>query len=96
MLRLFLIAISLTLTLAGVVSYLSGTKGALPLLGWGLVLLVATVFEQWRYRQRHTDLGPGWVRTDECFEDPSTGKIMRVWYHAESGQRQYVPEANQP
>jgi len=94
MLRLFLIALSLALTLAGAFACWAGGKGAWPLLGWGLLLLLATVFERWHYQQHRDDPGPGWVRTEECFEDPGTGKLMRVWYHAETGQRRYLADAD--
>ena len=35
---------------------------------------------------------PGWQRTDEVFNDPSTNRVVRVWLD-ESGERRYVPEA---
>lgn len=31
-------------------------------------------------------------RTDEVFDDPQTGKRMRVWYDPASGRREYRPE----
>lgn len=35
---------------------------------------------------------PGWERTTEVFNDPSTNRVMRVWLD-ESGERHYVPES---
>jgi hypothetical protein len=32
--------------------------------------------------------------TDEVFTDPDSGRRMRVWYDANTGQREYRPEAN--
>jgi len=34
--------------------------------------------------------GPDWTATDERFVDPETGKLVRVYYHAASGERRYV------
>ena len=30
--------------------------------------------------------------TDEVFVDPATGKQMRVWYDAKTGEREYRPD----
>ena len=30
--------------------------------------------------------------TSEVFEDPATGRRMRVWYDPSTGQREYRPE----
>jgi hypothetical protein len=37
----------------------------------------------------------GWRRTDEVFNDPSTGRVMRVWLD-QGGERHYVHESDQP
>jgi len=59
---------------------------ALALIG----LLVASFFVR---RHGETDKPrPGWRRTDEVFNDPSTNRVMRVWLD-QSGERHYVPEA---
>jgi hypothetical protein len=38
--------------------------------------------------------GPGWVRTDERFRDPTSKAIMRVWIDpsTDPGTRYYIPE----
>jgi hypothetical protein len=36
-----------------------------------------------------------WRRTEEVFNDPSTGRVMRVWLD-QVGERHYVPESNRP
>ncbi len=54
-----------------------------------LTLVVASFFVR-----RHGEAGrpePGWTPTDEVFNDPSTGRMMRVWLD-EGGQRRYVAE----
>jgi len=32
-------------------------------------------------------------RTDEVFEDPTTGRRLRVWFDPVTGERRYLPEA---
>lgn len=40
------------------------------------------------------DAGPGrYQRTDEVFEDPTTGRRLRVWFDPVTGERRYLPEA---
>jgi hypothetical protein len=34
---------------------------------------------------------PGWTRTSEVFNDPSTNRVMRVWLD-EAGERHYIEE----
>lgn len=63
-----------------------------------LVVLVAgcVVASFFVRRHRETDRpGPGWQRTDEVFNDPSTNRVVRVWLD-ESGERRYVREADRP
>lgn len=70
----------------------------------GGVLLLAALYEQTRYRARADEPAPagpglaarppatGFRRTDEVFDDPTTGQRMRVWYDPATGERRYVPE----
>jgi hypothetical protein len=39
---------------------------------------------------------PGWEPTDEVFNDPSTGRFIRVWIEPADGTRHYVPEDHPP
>jgi hypothetical protein len=55
--------------------------------------IVASLFVR-RHRESNRP-GPGWQRTDEVFNDPSTNRVMRVWID-ESGERRYVREADRP
>lgn len=58
---------------------------ALVLIG----LLVASLFIR---RHGETEKPkPGWRRTEEVFNDPSTNRVVRVWLD-KSGERHYVPE----
>jgi hypothetical protein len=59
------------------------------------VLLVAVVFERWRYRNNHQSLSGDWEATDECFVDPESGKLVQVWYQASTGERRYLPASDE-
>jgi hypothetical protein len=76
---------------AGVILVVTGNlaPGAYALAVSGVVLL-GTLFERWRYRRadRHPD--PGWEATGERFEDPETGKTVRVFFDPRTGERRYV------
>jgi hypothetical protein len=61
-----------------------------------LVLLVLFVFSIFVRRHGETEKPRSdWKRTEEAFNDPSTGRVMRVWLDA-AGERHYVPETNHP
>ncbi len=36
--------------------------------------------------------GPGFERTAEVFDDPTTGVRLRVWFNPRTGERRYLPE----
>jgi hypothetical protein len=58
-----------------------------------LGFVVASFFVR-RHRESNRP-GPGWQRTGEVFNDPSTNRLMRVWID-EAGERRYVLEADRP
>jgi hypothetical protein len=90
MLRKVLLGFACILTLFGVSRVLAGEAHAWPMAAWGLVLLLAVVFERWRYTQRgETDVGE-WQATPERFIDPESGKLMQVLYQPVTGERRYV------
>ena len=90
MLRVALALVALALLLGGVAARAGGLPMAVPLLIWGTVLLLAVIFERWRYRPRISQTG-GWQPTDERFIDPQTGQALQVLYNPHSGQRRYIP-----
>ena len=56
----------------------------------GCVLIGAIVFERWRYRPS-IDRSKGlWQPTGERFVDPSTGRLVDVFYNPDTGERDYV------
>ncbi len=49
----------------------------------------------WSPRPPASPPGPGtgrYERTDEVFDDPTTGKRLRVWFDPATGDRRYIPE----
>jgi hypothetical protein len=66
--------------------------GTAPIL-LGAALVLSSLFEG-RYRRvadTPAPQGPGWEKTGETFRDEESGKWVQVWFHAESGERRYVP-----
>lgn len=67
-----------------------------PTLGWrlalfGLLLVVAALFERWRYKRLgSTHPGSDWVATAERFVDPESGRLVTVYYRPATGERRYV------
>lgn len=95
-LRTTIVALATLVTLIGAVTLLAGrVHPGLQLLAFGVLGLLATVFEQWRYRKR---LPPSarWQTTGERFDDPSTGEPMEVLYDPDTGERRYVPLEQRP
>ncbi|WP_298225034.1 hypothetical protein [Acidocella sp.] len=64
--------------------------GMLGLLAFGLLILGGTLFERRYHRNLTAPPGPGWERTQEVFQDPSSGELLEVWYNPITGQRRYV------
>ena len=49
----------------------------------------------WLQLERHGESSvpaESWQRTDEVFRDPSSGRLMRVWFDDTDGSRHYVPD----
>jgi hypothetical protein len=66
--------------------------------GWqllvvGLVVLLGTLFERWRYHQSETPADGPWQKTSERFIDPATGEPMDVLFNPRTGERRYVSGA---
>jgi hypothetical protein len=90
-LRNVVIAVSAILTCVGVGLIACGVHAP----GWqalvlGVIVLIGTLFERWRYRHiEEPPTGP-WQRTDEKFIDPSTGDTVEVMFDPNTGERRYV------
>ncbi|MBV9992890.1 MAG: hypothetical protein JOZ72_16550 [Alphaproteobacteria bacterium] len=94
MLRSGVIAAGVIALVCGVAALVTGViPPALVALGWGILLLLGTVWEKVRYKPLETaSPGSGWVATDERFIDDETGKPVRVRLEPATGERRYVTE----
>jgi hypothetical protein len=54
--------------------------------------VVAALFRWDRYRSKEKATSNAAQPTSEVFTDPSSGKPMRVWYNAATGEREYRPD----
>jgi hypothetical protein len=90
-LRTALLALSALIALVGAAQLVAGrgASGA-ELLGLGVLGILGTAFERWRYRKRPPPAAR-WEPTGERFEDPATGEVMEVLYDPVSGERRYEP-----
>jgi len=91
MLRTFVIAVAAILTCVGIGLIACGVHAP----GWqalaiGVIVLIGTLFERWRYRRIEEPPNGHWQRTDEQFIDPSTGNPVEVMFDPRTGERRYV------
>jgi hypothetical protein len=91
MLRAVVIAVGAILTCAGIVLIACGAH--VP--GWqalavGVIVLIGTLFERWRYRRIEKPPNGNWQRTEEQFIDPSSGEQIEVMFDPRTGERLYV------
>jgi hypothetical protein len=65
--------------------------GGIQALVGGAVIVLATLFERWRYKNKNASVDGEWQPTGERFVDPETGKHVEVLYDPQSGERRYRP-----
>jgi hypothetical protein len=97
MLRAVVIAVTAVLTCVGIFLIAHGVR--LPgwqLLGVSLLVLLATLFERWRYRRVGGRPDGEWQSTRERFLDPSTGEAVDVLFNPRTGERRYVIGGSRP
>jgi hypothetical protein len=92
MLRTVVIAVAAILTCVGIGLIAYGIYAP----GWqalalGVIVLIGTLFERWRYSRIEEPSNGRWQRTDEQFIDPSTGDPVEVMFDPVTGERRYVP-----
>ncbi|HUO91563.1 MAG TPA: hypothetical protein VMU22_01520 [Rhizomicrobium sp.] len=89
-----LITIGVLVVILGVAALASGlVSRSFVFVCWGLVLILAVVFERFRYKTLTSKRpGPGWQRTTERFVDEETGEMVTVYIQPETGERTYVKE----
>ena len=90
-LRTVVIAGAVILTCVGIGLVVCGVHGP----GWqaltiGVIVLIGTLFERWRYRTIEEPPKGPWQRTGEQFIDPSTGEPVEVMFDPGTGERRYV------
>jgi hypothetical protein len=94
MLRAAVLLGSGALALAGAFLLARGLTGpGVYALASGVLIALGTAFERWRYRANERRARASWEPTGECFEDPQTGKTVRVFYDGSSGERHYVSDS---
>ena len=94
MLRTSVLVLASALALSGVILLVRGLTGpGAYALGFGVLVVLGTAFERWRYRPSDTRTGAAWQPTGERFQDPETGKTMQVLYDPRSGERRYVSDS---
>jgi hypothetical protein len=91
MLRTVVIAAAATLTCVGIGLIACGIHAP----GWqalaiGVIVLIGTLFERWRYRRIEAPPKGDWQRTGEQFIDPATGEPVEVMFDPRTGERRYV------
>lgn len=94
MLRALVLAVGTVLLLVGLLGVVAGhaTGAGLEALVVGALMVGGTVFEKLRYGEsRDVPRGADWVRSDETFIDPTSGRTMVVFEHRRTGKRRYVP-----
>ncbi|WP_052263273.1 hypothetical protein [Geobacter pickeringii] len=90
MLRISLLICGLGLTAIGMYLWIRDKCAFQPFLIWGGILVVAVLFERWRYRRNEHNHDRPWQSTGEKFEDPETGQTVEVHYDPVTGERRYM------
>lgn len=94
MLRRAVIAVAAATLLIALGLLAAGSVSTIVLGIWlgfsAAVALLALLFERGRYLPSRSN-GP-WVPSAERFQDPSTGRWVRVEYNPRTGERRYVDE----
>ena len=91
MLRAVVLLVGVAL-LAGacVVAVLGPAPVAWELGGFGLLVVIGTALERRVYRGiEPPPPGPDWQRTTERFRDPTSRRVVTVWFNARTGERRY-------
>jgi hypothetical protein len=91
-LRTVVIAAAAILTCVGIALIACGVRApGGQALAVGVIVLIGTLFERWRYRRIEAPPSGHWQRTGEQFIDPSTGDPVEVMFDPRTGERRYVP-----
>ena len=89
MLRIAVLIFSIAILVVALCLRIGGNAAAMPFAIWGGVLLIACLVERWRYQVPKDRHGGDWAPTEERYVDPESGRPMRVFYNARTGDRRY-------
>jgi hypothetical protein len=81
------LVLSAALALGGAVALACGSRAGIPLVSWGLLMLIAVRYERTAYKDEIPAPPPGFAWTGERVIDGD--KIVDVWAN-DSGERVYV------
>jgi hypothetical protein len=91
MLRAVVIAVSVIFTCVGLGLIAYGVHApGWQVLALGVIVLIGTLFERWRYRGIGKPENGRWQKTDEKFIDPTSGDPVDVMFDPSTGERRYV------
>jgi hypothetical protein len=91
MLRSFVVAVAVLVSCAGIGLIWQGLyRPGWYAFGFGVIVIVGTLFERWRYRPGKGAANGRWESTDERFVDPSSGDEVEVQFDPRSGERRYI------
>jgi hypothetical protein len=106
--RVLIAAVAVLMFIGGIALLPLIGFGAIQLVLFGGAGILAIVLERGRYRSEHAErssapAGPGggepdatldarFLRTEEAFVDPTSGRHMRVWLDPRTGERRYRAE----
>ena len=91
MLRTVVIAAAAILACVGIGLIACGVHASgWQMLAMGVIVLIGTLFERWRYRRIEEPPTGDWQQTGEEFIDPSTGNPVEVMFDPHTGERRYV------
>ena len=88
--RIFALILGTLIAILGTLFWRAG--GGLMIFVFGLLIIITSVLEPIYGKANGRPLGGRWRATDERFVDPETGRLVTVWFNAESGERRYVEE----
>ena len=61
----------------------------------GLIIIGGILFERSSYHSKADRMQGKWQPTGERFNDPTSGKIVEVYYNPQTGERDYRDSSNQ-
>jgi hypothetical protein len=90
MLRAGLLIVALAVFAITLGVFAAGAHGVWPGVVWSGLIVVALLVERWRYAPKPSAAHDAdWVKTDERFVDPESGRSVEVFYNPRTGERRY-------